>query len=84
MNKLKTIQTKIKNINITNLAYTITEKTQDSWHTSQMMGPALRNVILDAKTEEEINLIDHIITAITGCTIEELINHTENPDTNED
>lgn len=84
MSKLEEIQEKIKTINETDLAYTITEATQDSWHTSQTMGPALKNIILNADTEEEINLIDDVITAITGCSIEELIDYTQNSDTDED
>ena len=84
MSKLEEIQNKIKDVNETDLAYSITEATQDSWHTSQMMGPALKNIILNTDTEEKINLIDDVIAAITNCSIEDLINHTQNPDTDED
>ena len=71
------LKKRIENADSTDVAMTIFESVQDPYNYSQVMGPAVCNLLLNAKSATEFQTITDTLCAVTGWDIEELLERAE-------
>ena len=78
MSDFNTVKKKLEDINAEDFGFAVIQATNESDNSYYEVGREVINLLLDAKTSAEFQLVSDTVLAITGYSIETFIEDIEN------